>query len=110
MKRLRVEPEPDLLAHLGDPVRRVPLLPVRVVGQVGAGQPCGGPGRVPVLDPLGVLPPERRERDDAGVEPRVADLLDASHLGAAFTRDRDLVDPGPMQFLQLVEPARRALA
>ena len=35
-EELRVEPEPDLLAHLGDPVGREPLLPVGVVGQVGA--------------------------------------------------------------------------
>ena len=34
---LRVEPEPDLLAALGDPVRREPFLPVGVVGQIGAG-------------------------------------------------------------------------
>ena len=36
-EELRVEPEPDLLAHLRDPVGREPLLPVGVVGQVGAG-------------------------------------------------------------------------
>ena len=35
-EELRVEPEPDLLAHLGHPVGRKPLLPVGVVGQVGA--------------------------------------------------------------------------
>ena len=75
-EELRVEPEPDLLAHLRDPVGREPLLPGRVVGQVGGRQPLGGAGRVPLRHVLRALPAERRERDDAGVEPDVADLLD----------------------------------
>ena len=40
-EELRVEPEPDLLAHLRDPVGREPLLPVRVVGEVGRREPLG---------------------------------------------------------------------
>ena len=160
---LRVEPEPDLLAHLGDPVGGEPLLPVSVVGQVGAGHALRRPGCVAALDPDGVLPAERRERDllahlgdqvggepllpvrvvgqvgardanrrarrvavldplrvlpaerreghDAGVEPRVADLRDpAQVIGvAAVAADRDLVDPRPVQLLELVEPGRCAL-
>ena len=107
-EELRVEPEPDLLAHLRDPVGREPLLPVRVVGQVGAGQPVERPGRVSARHPLRVLPAERRERDDARVEPRVADLGDARDLlPARLTADRHLVDPRPVELLELLEPARR---
>ena len=73
---LRVEPESDLLAHLGDPVGREPLLPVRVVGEVGGREPLRGAGRVSLGDVFVVLPAERRERDDARVEPDVADLRD----------------------------------
>ena len=54
---------------------------------------------------------ERRERDDAGVEPAVADLGHAHRLRPALgTVDRDRVDPGPVQLLQAVEAGRRALA
>ena len=109
-EELRVEPEPDLLAHLRDPVGREPLLPVGVIGQVGAVSPARGAGRVPALDPLGVLPAERRERHDAGVEPDVADLLDAATSPPALlAADRDGVDPRPAQLLQLVEAAGRPL-
>ena len=105
---LRVEPEADLLAPLRDPVGREPLLPVRVVGQVGAGQALRRAGRVAVLDPLRVLPAERREVDDAGVEPGVADLRDPLDLlVAALAADRHLVDPRPVQLLELVEARRR---
>src|SRR5439155_26451100 len=56
------------------------------------------------------LPAERRERDDSRVEPRVADLRNAAHLlPTALAADRHLVDPGPMELLQLLEPARRPL-
>ena len=46
-EELRVEPEPDLLAHLRDPVRREPLLPVGVIGQVGAVSPRAAPVALP---------------------------------------------------------------
>ena len=65
---------------------------------------------VAVLDPLGVLPAERRERDDAGVEPRVADLRDPLHLlPTCLAMDRHVVDPGAVQLLELVEPPHRSL-
>ena len=35
---------------------------------------------------------------------------DAAHLLAAVAADRDVVDPRPVQLLQLVEPAGRALS
>ena len=55
-------------------------------------------------DPLGALPPERREVDDAGVEPGVADLLDSLDPGvAALAPDADGVDPRPVQLLELLE-------
>ena len=57
MKQLRVEPEPDLLAHLRDPVGREPLLPGRVVGQVGGRQALRRTGRVPLGDVLGLSQP-----------------------------------------------------
>ena len=102
----RVEPEADLLAALRDEVGRKPLLPVGVVGQVGAGEAGRRARPVAVRDPLGVLPAERRERDDPGVEPGVADLGDSPHLlAAALTADRHLVDPRAVQLLQLLEPA-----
>ncbi len=50
-EELRVEPEANLLAHLRDPVGGEPRLPVGVVGEVGAGKPDRGAGRVSVLDP-----------------------------------------------------------
>ena len=64
-ERHRVEPEPDLLAALRDPVGREPLLPVRVIGEVGAGEALRRARRIPPRHPLGVAPAERRERDDA---------------------------------------------
>ena len=50
-EELRVEPEPDLLAHLGHPVGREPLLPVGVVGQVGVREPRRGAGGVAASAP-----------------------------------------------------------
>src|SRR5207247_4912396 len=106
----RVEPEPNLGAALANPVGREPLLPAGVVGQVGPGQPGGRARRVAVLDPGPVLPAERREVDDAGVEPRVADLGDPLHLaGALLAADDDGVDPRTVQLLQLVQPAHGPL-
>ena len=107
---LRVEPEPDLLAHLRHPVCGEPLLPVGVIVEVGGRQPFGGAGRISLRDERRVLPAERRERDDAGVEPDVADLDDAAHrLAARLATNRHLVDPGPAQLLELLEPFGRAL-
>ena len=42
-EELRVEPEPDLLAHLRDPVGREPLLPVGVVGRSAVVRPRAAP-------------------------------------------------------------------
>ena len=104
---LRVEPEPDLLAHLRHPVGREPLLPVRVVGEVGRRQPLRRACRVPLGDVLGALPAERRERDDPGVEPDVADLRDPLAPPRRTPRSgSDLVDPRPAQLLELLEPPR----
>ena len=109
-ERDRVEPEPDLLAHLGDPVRREPLLPVLVVGEIGVGQALRRAGRVAVLDPLRVVPPQAGEGDDARVQPRVAYLRDPPHvLAAGGACDRDLVHPRAVQLLQPLEARRRAL-
>ena len=107
---LRVEPEADLLAHLGDPVGREPLLPVRVVGEVGGRESLRSAGRVSLGDVFGALPAERRERDDARVEPDVADLRDpADGLTARLAADRHLVDPRAPELLELVETGDRAL-
>ena len=101
---LRVEPEPDLLPHLRHPVGREPLLPVGVVGEIRRGQARGGAGRVPLLDVLGALPAQRREGNDAGVEPDVPDLGDPAHgLAARLAADRHLVDPRAAQLLEPVE-------
>src|SRR5262249_52414092 len=62
------------------------------------------PGRIAVLDPLGVLPTERRERDDAGVEPRVADFGDALHgLPTLLARDLHGVDPRSVQLWEILD-------
>ena len=107
---LRVEPQPDLLAHLRDPVGGEPLLPVGVVGEVGGRQPLRRARGVALGYPFGVLPAERRERDDAGVEPDVADLRDAPHgLVTRLAADRHLVDPRPAELLELLEPGDGAL-
>ncbi len=73
-------------------------------------RPVSGAGRVAARDEFRVLPAERREGDDAGVEPDVADLDDApDRLAARLARDRHLVDPRAAQLLELVESAGRAL-
>ena len=107
-EELRVEPEPDLLAHLRDPVGGEPLLPVGVVGQVGGREALRRARRVALGHVLRALPPERRERDDPGVEPDVSDLGDALDLLAAgLAGDPDLVDPGTAELLELLEPVGR---
>ncbi len=109
-ERHGVEPEPDLLAHLGNPACREPLLPVRVIGQVGNGEPLRRTGPVAADDVLGALPAERRQRNDPCVEPGVAYLRDPVHLlGAGLAPDHYLVDPGTVEFLELVEAPDRAL-
>ena len=81
-----------------------------MVRQIGVRHATRCAGRIPLRHPLRVLPPERREVNDARVEPGVADLLDPRHLCAAvLAADRHLVDPGPVQLLELVEPRDRAL-
>jgi hypothetical protein len=82
-EELRIEPEPDLLAHLTDPIRGEPLLPVGVVWQVCMGEPVCRAGRVTLWDPGRILPPERGEGDDACVEPDIPDLGDALYRLAA---------------------------
>ena len=107
-EELRVEPETDLLAHLRHPVRREPALPGRVVRQVSGGEPLRRTRRVPLRYVRVVVPPECRERDDAGIEPDVPHLLDAVHLRTACgAGDRHGVDPRPAQLLELLEPRQR---
>ena len=107
-EELRVEPEPDLLARLRDPVGREPRLPVRVVGQVGAGEALGRAVRVAARPPLRRSASRASRTGRSRVEPGVADLGDAPNRPArtASQRDRHLVDPGPVQLAQLLEPAR----
>src|SRR3954463_2798428 len=105
----RVEPEPDLLAHLRHPMGGEPLLPVGVIRKVRAREALGRAGCIALRNPLWVLPAERREGDDACVQPDVADLGHASYLLAArLATDRHVVDPWAVQLLELVEPRRRA--
>ena len=109
-EELRIEPEPDLLTHLRDPVGGEPALPVLVVGQVRLRQPAGRTGRVALGHPFLVLPAQRRERNDARIEPDVADLRDpGDRLTAGGAPDRHAVDPRPAQLLELFEALRRAL-
>ena len=73
-------------------------------------RPLAAPVAYPCGDELRVFPAERREGDDARVEPDVAHLGDASHLGAALLAgDRHLVDPRPAQLLQLLDSRGRPL-
>ena len=101
-EQLRVEPEPDLLAHLGDPVGGEPALPIGLVGQVRHREPL--PRALGVAALLeGVAPPaERGERHDARVEPAVADLGDALGDLAGVGADADPVDPRAVQLLEVV--------
>ena len=106
----RVEPQADLLAHLGHPVGREPDLPVGVCGQVGDRDALGRAGGVAALHELGVVPAEGRERHDARVQPAVADVQQSLSLLAAFgAGDPDLVDPRPVQLLQPVDGRGRSL-
>ena len=108
-EELRVEPEADLLAHLRDPVRREPFLPVAVIREVGAGEPLRRSSRIAARHVLGALPAERGEGDDPGVEPHVAHLGDPAHLLAArLAPDRDGVDPRAPQLLELLDRSGRA--
>jgi hypothetical protein len=81
-----------------------------VVGEVGAGQPPRRAGRVPLGHVLGALPAERRERDDARIEPDVADLGDPLDLlPARLATDPDLVDPGATKLLEPLDRHGRVL-
>src|SRR5207247_6582392 len=109
-KRRRVDTAPGLAASPGGPGRREPLLPGLVVGEIGGGPARRRAGRVAVLDPLRVVPPQAGEGDDARVQPRVAYLRDPPHvLAAGGACDRDLVHPRAVQLLQPLEARRRAL-
>ena len=104
-EELRVEPETDLLAHLGDPVGREPLLPGLVGRQVRRREALRGASAVALGDEFRVLPAEGRKRHDPSVEPDVADLLDPLYrLAARFAADRHGIDPGTAQLLELIEP------
>src|SRR6266550_3690049 len=106
----RVEPEADLLAHLRHPVRGKPLLPVRMVGKVRAGEALRRSGGIALGDPLGVLPAERREGDDPRVQPDVTDLRYTPDLFAArLAANRHVVDPRAVQLLELFEARSGAL-
>src|SRR5262249_42979415 len=81
-----------------------------VVRQVCLRQPLRRTRRVSLRNPFRVLPAERRERDDARVEPDVADIRDASDLfPARLAADWNVVDPGTVQLLELVETGCRPL-
>src|SRR5262249_37188876 len=98
---LRVEPESNLLAHLRDPVGREPRLPVRVVGDIRAGEARSRARGVAVLHRGLVSPAERGEVDDAGVEPGIADLGNPlTLLSAVLTANDDAVDPGAVELLE----------
>ena len=108
---LRVEPEPDLRSRPPRPSRPETTSPSRR-GPAGrrAVSPACRAGRVALRHPLRVLPPERREVDDARVEPGVARPRRCAHrLAAVLAADRHRVDPGPVQLLELLEPPTRAL-
>ena len=105
----RVEPQPDLLAHLGHPVGREPPLPVLVVGQVGSGEAGGRAGRVAGLDERRVLPAQGRERARCR---RPATHRRPPGPGARRRRSArsgsHRVDPRAVQLLQGVEPGHGA--
>ena len=106
----RVEPEPDLLAHLRHPGRGEPLLPIGVIGQVGGRDTMRGAGGIAPFAPSVVVPAERRERDDARVQPHIAHLGDALHRAVALrAADLHAVDPRAVQFGQVGDLADRAV-
>ena len=81
-----------------------------MVREVGGREPLRGTGRVSLGDVFVVLPAERRERNDAGVEPDVPDLGDPLDLGAArLAADADRVDPGAPELLEILDRRGRAL-
>ena len=107
-EELRIEPETDLLTHLGDPVGREPSLPIGVIGKIGAGQSLGGAISIATVNPLRILPAERRERHDPGVEPDVADLGNPLYAfgPAGRAADPDGVDPRAVQLGKLLQARR----
>ena len=81
-----VEPEPNLLLHLNDHVRREPRIEMLAVGEVV----------------------KRRERHDPRVQPAVPDLGDATDLRPARRAvDVDGVDPRSVQLRQVLDRRRR---
>ena len=81
--------------HVNNPPQGAPEVTAQQ-GQVGCRQPARSAGRVALRHELVVPPAERRERDDAGIEPHVPDLRDPTHLLAAgLAADRHVVDPRP---------------
>ena len=77
----RVEPEADLLAHLAHPIGGIPVAPFGAAFQVA----------------------KRGKRHDAGIQPAVADLWDTRSFAVALlASDRDLIDPGSVEFRQRV--------
>ena len=82
-EELRVEPEPDLFAHLRYPVGREPLLPVRVIGQVAVVSPLAAP----VPNPCGMRSGFSQPSVASGTMPASShptlDLRDPRHRLAA---------------------------
>src|SRR4029450_6586325 len=77
----------------------------------GASEALGGTRPIALLHPLRVLPAERREGDDSGVEPDVPGLGYPLHAfrPARRTADLDGVDPRTMELDELINPSRRQL-
>ena len=72
------------------------------------GGPAEGTSRrsccIAAFAPRRIPPTERREVDDPGVEPRVADLGDPLHLAVALlAADDDAVDPRAVQLFELLK-------
>ena len=110
-EELRVEPEPDLLAHLADPVGREPLLPVGVVGQVGASSaPSPRRCRSPPSTASGFCQPSVENGTmPASSQTSPTSLTRSTGSPHSSQRIGHAVDPRPPQLLELVEPVDRAL-
>src|ERR1039458_832409 len=79
-------------------------------GQTRGGKTSRRPGRVALFDPFRVLPAERGKRDDASVQPDVADLSYAPHLGpTGGATDGDPVYPRAPQLNQVAKRRRGQL-
>ena len=109
-EELRVEPEPDLLAHLRDPVGREPAAP-STRGRAGRRR-SGRRRRRPRSRPRRALVAASRasrtgrcRRRASSRRPRARARRVAPHVGAAISIG---VDPGPVQLLEPVDRRRRA--